>query len=145
MNTKVCNAMLEENSYCVLSTCKDNRTNSSLMLYLPDPTGTRLYMITSKDSLKYRNIEANPEVSLLIDNREHLHEMTTPVKAMTVFGQASFITDETEKSELLSRLVERHSRLQAISSLEDVCLIQVEIRSFLFLDGINDATFIPVR
>ena len=32
--------MIKENNFCVLSTCKDNLTNSSLMLYLSNEEGT---------------------------------------------------------------------------------------------------------
>jgi len=131
--------MVKENNFCVLSTTKDNLTNSSLMLYLSETDGTRLYMITLKGSTKYFNMEENPEVSLLIDTREHMLDPEAQVKALTVYGRATLINDTQRGLEIIEKLVERHPSLRALAELEEASVVQVDVRSFLYLDGVNDA------
>lgn len=134
-----CKSMVKENNFCVLSTCKDNLTNSSLMLYLSDADGTRLYMVTLKGSIKYFNMEENPEVSLLIDTREHMLDPEAQVKALTVYGRSTIINDKKLGLEIIEKLVERHPSLQALAEMEEASVVQVDVRSFLYLDGVNDA------
>ena len=139
MLVEVCKKMVRENSFCVLSTCRDNLTNSSLMLYLPDSEGLHLYMVTLKGSMKYLSMEVNPEVSLLIDTRERILEGETQVKALTVYGRSSILKDENEGMEIIQKLVQRHPSLQSLSQMKEATVVKVDIKSFLYLDGVNDA------
>lgn len=139
-----CKSMVKENNFCVLSTCKDNLTNSSLMLYLSDEDGTRLYMVTLKGSMKYFNMEENPEISLLIDTREHMLEPKAQVKALTVYGRATIIRDKNRGLEIIEKLVERHPSLRALAEMEEASVVQVDVRSFLYLDGVNDAERVTI-
>jgi len=145
MKINACKAMVKENNFCVLSTCKDNLTNSSLMLYLSDEEGTKLYMLTLKGSMKYTNMEENPDVSLLIDTREHIFDDEPHVKALTVYGRSMIIRDEKLNQEIIVKLVDRHPSLKALASMDKVTVVQVEVKSFLYLDGVNDAEYITVR
>ena len=57
------------NDTCVLATAGGNRPHCSLMAYTSDDTGTHIYLITLKDSLKYRNITENRSVSARVSVR----------------------------------------------------------------------------
>lgn len=144
MNMNLCKTLVKENNFCVLSTSKDNHPNSSLMLYLPDEHTEKLYMVTLKGSTKYSNILENPEVSLLIDTREKIAEGQSEVKALTVYGQASIIRDRKRTLNIIEKLVEKHPSLRAITEMDDSCIVQVEARSFLYLDGVSDARYVTV-
>ena len=144
MILEACKSMVKENNFCVLSTSKDNLTNSSLMLYLADADGTRLYMVTLKGSMKYFNMEENPEISLLIDTREHMLDPEAQVKALTVYGRATIINDQKRGLEIIEKLVERHPSLRALAEMEDAYVVQVDVRSFLYLDGVNDAERVKI-
>jgi len=145
MKMNACKDMVKENNFCVLSTCKDNLTNSSLMLYLSDEEGTRLYMLTLRGSMKYANMEENPEVSLLIDTREHLFDRDTEVRALTAYGRSTIIHDEKLNREIIDKLVKRHPSLDTLASMDKATVVQVDVKSFLYLDGVNDAEYITVR
>lgn len=144
MNINLCKAMVNENSFCVLSTCKDNLTNSSLMLYLADEDGLRLYMVTLKGSMKYISMEENPEVSLLIDTRERILDGETQVKALTVYGHSTILKDEKQVAGIIKQLVKRHPSLKTLAEMKEATVVQVDVRSFLYLDGVNDAQRVTV-
>lgn len=144
MLLEACKSMVKENNFCVLSTSKDNLTNSSLMLYLSDPDGTKLYMVTLKGSMKYFNMEENPEVSLLIDTREHMLDPEAQVKALTVYGRSTLISDKKRGLEIIDKLVSRHPSLRALAEMDEATVVQVDVRSFLYLDGVNDAERVTI-
>lgn len=136
MNLEACKTMIKENTFCVLSTSKDNAPNSSLMLYLPQDDGTKLYLITLRGSLKHQNITENPQVSLLIDTRRTDHEQQ--VKALTVYGLARILDDTPETMTIMEEMVTRHPSLGTIAKNRDACIVEVAAARFLYLDGVND-------
>lgn len=141
MSLDLCKAMVADNNFCVLSTCKDNLTNSSLMLYLSSDTQDKLYMVTLKGSLKYTNICENPEVSLLIDTREQVLEEQGSVKALTVYGRASILEDPVFHEDILKKLTKKHPTLKALSRLEEASVLEVQVEKFLYLDGVNSPQY----
>jgi nitroimidazol reductase NimA-like FMN-containing flavoprotein (pyridoxamine 5'-phosphate oxidase superfamily) len=131
--------MILENNLCVLSTCRNNIPNSSLMNYIADENYRELYMITLKGSTKYLNIKINPMVSLLIDTRNYLLNESEEIKALTVYGKAKLIVDKNEREANIKLLTRKYNHLVHLAGKVDVCVIQVTVESFLLLNGVNDS------
>ena len=96
-------------------------------------------------SNKYTNMEENPEVSLLIDTREHLFEDKPYIEALSGYGRSTIIHDEKLKHDIIEKLVDRRPSLKTLASTDKVTVAQVDVKSFLYLDGVNDAEYITVR
>ena len=62
--------LLQANRTCVLATVSEGEPHCSLMSYATDDDCREIYMATHRDTKKYKNLTANPSVSLLIDTRE---------------------------------------------------------------------------
>ena len=128
-----------EQKYCVLATAMDNKPHCSLMAYTAGEDGKRIYMVTPKDSDKYRNLQTNDSVSLLIDTRSNKKE--TPAKALTITGRFSQIENTEKLSIVKENLKSRHPELEVFLNTESSCVFSIEIDSFLLLDGLTDAYF----
>ena len=83
--------ILTETDLCVLCTSKNDVPDASLMLYICDDQCTKLYMLTLRDTDKYRNILHNPNVSVLVDTRDAAGGGTARAKALTIHGEASVV------------------------------------------------------
>jgi nitroimidazol reductase NimA-like FMN-containing flavoprotein (pyridoxamine 5'-phosphate oxidase superfamily) len=62
-------ALVKRKDICVLATVSENNPHCSLMAYVTDNDCREIYMVTNRQSTKFRNLSANPLVSLLIDTR----------------------------------------------------------------------------
>ena len=62
-------AMVQERGTCVLATASEGKPHCSLMTYVANDNCQEIYMVTQKNTKKYKNLMDNPHVSLLIDNR----------------------------------------------------------------------------
>lgn len=133
--------MITENSFCVLSTCRDNLPNSSLMQYICNESGTEIYMLALKASSKCVNIRTNPNVSLLVDTRSGSLAGGNGIKALTAYGLAEIVEDEEAMQKLKERLVAINPGLAAISASPDACVIKVKIESCLMLEGVAESRF----
>ena len=83
--------LIKRKDMCVLATAFDNKPHCSLMAYVTDDDCGAIYMVTGRETTKYRNISANPQVSLLIDTREeHPGDSRPKAQALTVSGVFDF-------------------------------------------------------
>jgi nitroimidazol reductase NimA-like FMN-containing flavoprotein (pyridoxamine 5'-phosphate oxidase superfamily) len=131
--------MVRDEKYCVLATAMNNKPHCSLMAYTVDEGCKHMYMVTSKDSDKYRNLQANGSVSLLIDTRASRKGEST--KALTVKGRFSHIEDEETLSLVKKGLIKRHPELAVFLNKNSSCVFSIEIDSFQLLDGFTDSYF----
>ncbi|HPH56333.1 MAG TPA: pyridoxamine 5'-phosphate oxidase family protein [Smithella sp.] len=134
--------LIESNRICVLATVAERGPHCSLMSYAANGDVTELYLATDKNTKKYRNLAANPSVSLLIDSREeNARGSRTATRALTVTGTIRHGLDESERKAVREALCRRHPDLKDFFSNPSVEVIVVKIKSFQLLDGIRDSYF----
>ncbi|NJB68000.1 nitroimidazol reductase NimA-like FMN-containing flavoprotein (pyridoxamine 5'-phosphate oxidase superfamily) [Desulfobaculum xiamenense] len=134
-------ALIASQSFCVLATSNGDRPHTSLMTYVPSASRRSLYMVTARESRKWRNLFANPEASLLIDTRvEHPERRERPaICALTVSGLAVEVHDMAERQAAKDALLARNPALAMFFDTPDCVLFRVDARSLLLLSGVADA------
>jgi general stress protein 26 len=140
MNEKM-RSILEQNSLCVLATISADKPHCSLMSYILDETRTKFLMTTLKDSRKFRNVVANPNVSILVDTRTTCQNNGEDLQALTIWGHCSLIVEDRERLRLLEILATRHPRLQELVERPDAQVLCIQIESILLLDGVLEGRF----
>jgi len=134
--------LLRTHDMCVLATTAAQRPHCSLMAYVCDDAARYVYMVTFRDSVKFRNLSQNPEVSLLVDTREtHGKERRGETKALTAGGIYEPIASPVQRAEARSRLLGVHPHLEVFLQSDAAEIIAVRLTSLLLMDGLTDATF----
>jgi general stress protein 26 len=133
--------LAKEKDLCVLATASGGAPHCSLMAYVTDQDGGEIYMVTQRNTQKYKNVLENPSVSLLIDTREDHQGQGHEAKAMTVSGKCEVIEDEAKQAFVKAKLLERHPHLKEFLNRPDAAILCVHVASFLLLDGLTDAYF----
>ena len=131
--------LAREKNICVLATVSDGKPYCSLMAYVTDEDCKEIYMVTHKNTNKYENLIKNPSVSLLIDTRDTLPR--SEAKALTVEGRYAAIESEEKQKEVRAKLRAVHPYLAGFISHPEAEVLRVKIRSFLLLNGLQDAHF----
>ena len=131
-------AFILEQDTCVLATSMGDLPHTSLMAYLPAQGGRLLYLLTSAQTHKFRNLSQNPRLSLLIDNRSTAQGPAR--QALTVSGQAQIMGPSPRQEALMERFAARHPDLAALSREPDARVIQVTVESLLLV-GPEQALF----
>lgn len=129
--------LLRRKSSCVLATTDGNRPHCSLMAYITSKTVDRLFLVTPRNTRKYRNITHHPKVSLLIDTRGEQPRSNT--HALTLAGTCHTLEDDEEISIVKEAFRRQHPHLHDFICKESVAFLCVELDSFLFLDGPENA------
>ncbi len=134
-------ALLRGKDFCVLATVSEDGPHCSLMSYATDDDARELYMITHRQTKKYRNLTKNGRVSLLIDSRG---EDEGAIKAMTISGDYRKFESESLRKRAVERLLTRHPGLKPFTGDADAEVFAVRVRSFQLLEGISDAHYAVV-
>lgn len=132
--------LVNERGTCVLATAAGGKPHCSLMAYVSDPDCREIYMVTHRETVKYKNLANNPSVSLLIDTREG-RAGDSQTMALTVEGLCTPITDKAKRSSVTAMLLERHPHLRVFLDEPNAALLSVEITSLLLLDGLTEAHY----
>jgi len=139
-------ALVKEKDLCVLATASDNKPHCSLMAYLCNDTCTEIYMVTYRNTQKFKNLARNPTVSMLIDTRDEGVLLDRGnVKALTITGRYEAIADPDKKKGIQKNLMKHHPHLQDIIHDEGGEILAIKITSFLLLNGPTDAHFEKVN
>jgi nitroimidazol reductase NimA-like FMN-containing flavoprotein (pyridoxamine 5'-phosphate oxidase superfamily) len=138
--------LVREKDLCVLATASANLPHCSLMAYVTEEGCREIYMVTLRDSTKFKNLTENPRVSLLIDTREeHPAPGRSEVRALTVSGHFHRIGDEEVLRSVRKRLLVRHPHLNELLDRPDAEIFCIRVLSILLLQGVHDAHFVEVE
>jgi nitroimidazol reductase NimA-like FMN-containing flavoprotein (pyridoxamine 5'-phosphate oxidase superfamily) len=133
--------MLKEKDICVLATVSGNQPHCSLMAYVAAADGREIYMMTLRDTKKYKNLTQNPAVSLLIDTREDdVGPQKSRAKALTVNGIFQRV-DREKQARIRPRLLRRHPHLRDLFAKGEAEIFAVRVESFQLLEGVTDSHF----
>lgn len=136
--------LIRNHDTCVLATVSAMTPHCSLMCYVADDECRKLYMMTRRGTKKFRNLEENERVSLLIDTRtEAAPGAAGTVRSLTLAGTFRRIPQEAQ-TDALARMLAKFPHLEAIASAEDVEVFDVAIGSMQLLDGVTESSFASV-
>jgi nitroimidazol reductase NimA-like FMN-containing flavoprotein (pyridoxamine 5'-phosphate oxidase superfamily) len=112
------------------------------MSYVTDETCREFYMITLAGTKKYRNLEGNSAVSLLIDNREeNVDRSRRDIQALTVGGLFHKLEDPSEEERVLGHLLKSHPHLKEFAESGHARVFAVRAKTFQLLDGVTRSHF----
>ena len=121
-------ALLKSERLAVLATVDASGPHLSLVRIMLNQDYNQAFFVTLRATSKYRNLCANPQVSLQWDDRAGL--------AVGAQGLAREIDDERR----LQAFIERHPELAAFAKRPDCALIAVRIERFKVSGG-PDSSF----
>jgi nitroimidazol reductase NimA-like FMN-containing flavoprotein (pyridoxamine 5'-phosphate oxidase superfamily) len=134
--------LVRSQAVCVLATVSGDQPHCSLMSYATDAQCREMFMVTFRDTKKYRNLTDNPAISLLIDTREEDRgDKRYQTRALTVNGMFEEVKDQTKRTMIKARLLERHPHLVVLTDSPDAEYFVVRIKSMQLLEGVAEASF----
>ncbi|CAO0820407.1 heme iron utilization protein [Desulfarculales bacterium] len=127
--------LITSQDVCALATVSpEGQPHCSLMFYVTDDHGRHIYLLTRGGTKKYRNVSANPSVSILIDSREQ-RVSTEPALALTITGICETLPEGGLHDTVLNKLLTRHPHLQGVSVDPQVKVLAVRSVTMQLLQG----------
>lgn len=135
--------MIRERDLCVLATSAGDVPHASLMSYAVEPDLQYIHMATPANSRKWANLKRNPNMALLIDEREKsVAGNRSLARALTVGCELSPVDGDTEKARILEILAARHPHLRDFLAQPEIEIIRGKPLWLLLLTGAEHSEFI---
>ena len=113
----------------------------SLVAFALAPGGSAVLFATPRGSRKFRNLRANPRVSLLLDTRGERDRDYGNAEAITVVGQARVLRVRSSAWQEAGRALHaKHPALAAFLEAETTALVRVEIEEAVHVGGFQRVT-----
>ena len=115
--------------FAVLNTIGQGLPHSNLVSFAATEDLKSLVFVTSRNTRKYRNIQDNHSISLLIDNRTNRPSDTSQAIAIAAIGIAR---EEIDNRSLLRDIfLARHPQLRHFVEAPDSAIMLVTIRKYI--------------
>jgi len=115
--------------FAVLNTIGQGLPHSNLVSFAATEDLKSLVFVTGRNTRKYRNVQDNHNVSLLIDNRTNRPSDTSQATAIAAIGIAR---EETDNRSLLRDIfLARHPQLRHFVEAPDSAIMLVTIRKYI--------------
>jgi nitroimidazol reductase NimA-like FMN-containing flavoprotein (pyridoxamine 5'-phosphate oxidase superfamily) len=115
--------------FAALNTLRQGLPYSNLVSFAITDDLRSLVFVTGRNTQKYRNIQENHNISLLIDSRTNTPSDTSDAIAITVVGTAREETDD--KSILQDILLARHPQLRHFVEAPDSAIMLVTVQEYI--------------
>lgn len=136
--------ILNTTGFAVLATEGNGQPHTSLIAITPFGNFRQLIFATYKNSLKYKNLERNNKVAVLIEstcfNVTGLKETTV----LTIIGHTEDISLEENEAARREHL-KMHPEMESFMNSSDCVLIRVIAGSYQVVNGINDIKWISIN
>lgn len=123
----------------ILATVSDNRPYTSIVGFATEPDMKSLYFGTPQATLKLRNLQQNPAVSLLIDNRQNLGSDFSIAAALTCVGDAQTLS-VPERNRAVELLSDRHPELRDFFASPTCALVKISVCKFSLVRKFQEVT-----
>jgi nitroimidazol reductase NimA-like FMN-containing flavoprotein (pyridoxamine 5'-phosphate oxidase superfamily) len=133
--------ILKTSGFAVLATEGNGQPHASLVAITPLGSCRQLVFATYRNTLKYRNIDNNSKVAVLIEskglNKKDLGERIV----LTIIGYIKEISIAENEAACQAHL-KRHPEMESFMLSSDCALIMVIAQSFQIVNGIDDIRWI---
>lgn len=123
--------------FAVLATTENGQPYLSLMAFATTSDLRHFLVATYRGTRKHHNLEADPRVALLVDNRSNLPSDLEQAMAVTALGQAKE-AGATEKNRFLKIYLARHPHLENFVSSPECALIKVKVERYLVVSNFQE-------
>jgi len=139
--------LVQTQRHCVLATCGADdgacAPHASLMAFCAAPDCGEFWLATLTQTRKYRNLAANPQASLLLDDRDA--GGGEPGLALTVAAKVEPFASPADEAEARWRLLTKQPQLTSFLALQAVVMLRIKAVSFQLLSGPTEVFFIEAE
>jgi len=116
--------------FAVLATQQSNQPYINLVAFAASDDLSTISFATSRNTQKYRNLQENDKVAILIDTRRNEPSDLTGALAITALGSASEVVKDGKDS-LIHKYIDRHPVLKEFVIRPETAIINVKITDYI--------------
>ena len=129
--------MLSSQQLGVLATYGSEYPYTTIVGFVATDDLRHIVFATFRDTRKYGNIQTDPHVSMLIDNRSNRVEDFSNAQALTVLGTVEEVCKD-EKREFTSLYLQRHPYLREFASDPNCAFMKIKVDKYILVSRFQE-------
>lgn len=130
--------------FAVLATQGESQPYTSLIGFVVTPDLKYVVFATPKQTRKYFLLEANKRVAFMVDNRASQPGSINYISAVTITGNARFLTEAEEEDQWGKMLIAKHPYLEDFVKSSSTALVVVEVYRYFYVRRFQEvAEWVP--
>lgn len=129
--------VLHASLHAVLATEGQGQPYASLIAVTPAEGFLQIIFATYRDTRKYANLNNNPKVAILFEDRGGDGFNQENINVLTAFGRAEEVNKAVSDAPLQAHLL-RHPELESFLLSEECAIFRVSVESYQAVWGIDD-------
>ena len=126
-------ALFESQRLAVLSTHQDGQPYASLVAFDVSPGLGAIYLLTPDTTRKYKNLVANPRVSVLVNNSQNQADDIYNAVSVTGIGVAQ-VVDKAQEKAALDQFLEKHLYLKDFSAAATTAFVRIAMSRYVMVN-----------
>ncbi len=135
---KLTKSILKDELFGVLATSGEDECYTSLISFANEDDLKTLAFATPIETKKFEMIQANKNVSILIDNRSSDEKSINDIAAITCLGQARVLKEKEEIEKWSKTLLNKHSYLDEFISADTTAIVLVDISKYYYVTSFQE-------
>ncbi len=122
----------------VLATYGNEYPYTTLVAYAITDDLKYVLFATTRNTHKYANIQNNPNISMLVDNRTNRAMDFSNAQALTILGKAEEVSDD-EKPKYMTIYLQRHPYLKEFVMNPNCALMRIQSHKYILVRKFQEA------
>lgn len=136
--------MLNSQRLGVLATYGSEYPYATIVGFAASDDLSYILFATFRDTRKYENIQINPRVSMLIDNRSNRVDDFNDAQALTILGTGEE-AKEDEGHDLMSLYLRRNPNLREFVSDPNCAIIKVKVDKYILVSRFQNVMELDMK
>ncbi len=129
--------LFQQQKLAVLATVNDQQPETFLVAFCADDSLKRLIIATDRNTLKFQQLQSNPNASLLIHSSKNQESDFQQAMVVSARGIAAELHGELA-GEYRELLLEKHPALKDFLSSPEVAIVRIEIDNYRFVEHFQE-------
>jgi nitroimidazol reductase NimA-like FMN-containing flavoprotein (pyridoxamine 5'-phosphate oxidase superfamily) len=122
-------ALFAEQRFAVLATQKDGQPCADLVPFAATEDLKQLLFVTPRATRKFANLVSDPQVAMMMDNRQNRISDLHSAEAVTAIGKAEEVVGP-EKETLLAPYISKHPLLETFARAPTCALLKTSVEKY---------------
>jgi nitroimidazol reductase NimA-like FMN-containing flavoprotein (pyridoxamine 5'-phosphate oxidase superfamily) len=122
-------ALFSEQRFAVLATQRDGQPYTDLVAFAATEDFRHLLFVTPRATRKFANLVSDPQIAMMIDDRQNKAADLHHAVAVTAIGKAKEVVGH-EKETLLALFISKHPLLESFARAPSCALLRASVEKY---------------
>lgn len=141
---KILTDLFSSQKYAVLATVHESAPQTHIVAFTAHANLATMIFVTPRKTTKFKNIQANPAVSLFVDSRTNSVSDINNAIGVTVLGKG-FERSSGNKSPLIEIYREKYPHLSDFLDSPECAVIELEVNYYIIVQNFQDTITVDMR